>query len=85
MIMIFYEILVRCFKLFSRVKSTQDEKVHFIKGIELKLIEMELLLFFYFKNITYCCYLHLNSTVVYTICIKHHFWLWSDYEWFAIK
>ena len=30
-------------KSFSRVKSTQNKKVHFIKGIELKLIQVELL------------------------------------------
>ena len=36
------------FKSFSRVKSTQDQKVHFIKGNELKLTRVELLLFFLF-------------------------------------
>ena len=40
------------FKSFSRVKSTQDEKMRFIKGKELKVTQIELLLFFIFKRIT---------------------------------
>ena len=39
------------FKSFSRVKSTQDEKVRFILENELKLTQAELLSFFYFKSI----------------------------------
>ena len=39
------------FKSFSRVKSSQDEKVCFIQGNELKLVQVELLLFFRFKSI----------------------------------
>ena len=40
------------FKSFSRVKSTQNKKVRFIKGNELKLIQVKL--FTFFKNV------HLN-------------------------
>ena len=39
------------FKSFSRVKQVQDEKVSFIEGNELKLIQVELFLFFYFKSV----------------------------------
>ena len=39
------------FKSFSRVKSTQDEKVRLIKGNELKLTQDELLSFFFFKRV----------------------------------
>ena len=38
------------FKSFSRVKSTQDEKARFIKGNELKLTQVELLSFLFFKR-----------------------------------
>ena len=37
------------FKSFSRVKSTQDEKARFIKGNELKLTQVELFSFLFFK------------------------------------
>ena len=37
-------------KSFNREKSTQDEKVHFIKGNELKLTQVELSSFF-FKSV----------------------------------
>ena len=37
------QVWVHYSKSFSRVKSTQDEKVRFIKGIELKLTQFELL------------------------------------------
>ena len=40
-------ILMHHFKSFSRIKSTQDEKVHSIKGNELKLTQFELLSFFF--------------------------------------
>ena len=39
------------FKSFGRVKSTQDEKVRFENGNELKLIQVELLSFFHFKSV----------------------------------
>ena len=39
------------FKYFSRVKSTQDKKVRFIRGNELKLTQVDLLSFFIFKNV----------------------------------
>ena len=39
------------FKLLSREKSIQDEKVRFIKGNELKLTQVELFLFFFFKRV----------------------------------
>ena len=42
---------VHYFKSFSRVKSTQDEKVHFIHKNELKLAQIELFSFFYFKSV----------------------------------
>ena len=35
-------IYMHHFKSFSRVKSIQDEKVRFIKGNELKLIQIQL-------------------------------------------
>ena len=38
------------FKKFSGVKSTQDEKVCVIQGNQLKLTQVELISFFYFKN-----------------------------------
>ena len=38
------------FKSLSRVKSTQDVKMSFNQGNELKLTQVELLSFFYFKN-----------------------------------
>ena len=39
------------FNSLSREKSTQDEKVHFIKGNKLKLTQVELLSFFIFKSV----------------------------------
>ena len=39
------------FKWFSRQKSTEDEKVRFIKGNELKVTQVELLSFFIFKSV----------------------------------
>ena len=39
------------FKLFIRVKSTQDEKMRFFLGNQLKLTQVELLSFFYFKSV----------------------------------
>ena len=39
------------FKSFSREKSTQDEIVYFIKENELKVTQVELLLFFIFKSV----------------------------------
>ena len=38
-------------KLFSRVKSTSEEKMEFIKGNELKLTQTELLSSFIFKSV----------------------------------
>ena len=38
------------FKSFRRVKSTQDEKVHFIKGNELKLTQIQLILFSFLRE-----------------------------------
>ena len=38
-------------KMLSQEKSSQDEKVSFIKGNELKLTQFELLSFFIFKNV----------------------------------
>ena len=35
------------FKSFSRVKSTQDEKLRFIKGYELKINQADLLSFIF--------------------------------------
>ena len=37
-------------KSFTRVKSTQNEKVRFIKGNESKLTQVELLSFYFFLN-----------------------------------
>ena len=39
------------FKSFNGVQSTQDEKVRFIKGNELKLSEVELFSFLFFKSV----------------------------------
>ena len=39
-------ICVHHFNLFSRVNSTQDEKIPFIKGKESKLAQVELFFFF---------------------------------------
>ena len=36
------QVSVHYFKSFNRVQSTQDEKARFIKGDELKLIQVEL-------------------------------------------
>ena len=35
----------------SRVKSTQDEKVRFMKGKQLKVTQVEFILFFIFKSV----------------------------------
>ena len=43
-------IFERDLKSFIQVKSTQEEKVHFIKGNELKLTQVQLLSFF-FKSV----------------------------------
>ena len=43
-------ISVQHFKSFSRVKSTLDEKVRFIKWNELKVTQVELLSVFIFKS-----------------------------------
>ena len=40
-------ISVQDFKSISKVKSTQDQKRHFIKRNELKLTQDELLIFFF--------------------------------------
>ena len=37
------QVLVHYFKSFNRVKSTQDEKMHFILGNEFKFAQVELL------------------------------------------
>ena len=42
---------VHYFKLFSRVKSTQNEKVRFTKGNELKVTQIELYPFFIFNRV----------------------------------
>ena len=39
------------FKSFSRVKSTQDGKMRFIKRNELKLVQVDLFSFFLFKRV----------------------------------
>ena len=44
---------VHCFKSFNRVKSTQDEKARFIKGNKLKLTQVELFSFLFFKRVTH--------------------------------
>ena len=47
---LFIQIWGYNFKLLYRVKSTQDGKVHFFRGNDLKLTLVELLSLFYFKN-----------------------------------
>ena len=62
---------MRHFKSFSRVKSTQDEKVRFIKGDESKLTQTELLSFFFLRvyGLLFCMFflcvfkLYLNREV----------------------
>ena len=44
------QVSVHFLNLLSREKSTLDEKVHFKKGKELKLTQVELLSFFIFKS-----------------------------------
>ena len=44
------QVWVHYFKSFSRLKSTQDEKVHYFYGNKLKLTQVELLSFFYIKR-----------------------------------
>ena len=39
------------FKSLSREKSTQDEKMRFIKGNESKLTQIEIISFFIFKSV----------------------------------
>ena len=39
------------FKLFCRENSTQDEKVHFIKGNELRVTQIELLSLYIFTSL----------------------------------
>ena len=39
------------FKLFNRVQSSQDEKARFIKENELKLTQVELFSFLFFKKV----------------------------------
>ena len=39
------------FESFNRVKSTQDEKVSFIKGNDLKFTHVDLFSFFIFKSV----------------------------------
>ena len=45
------QISAHYFKLFNRVQSTQDEKARFIKGNELKLTQVELFSFLFFKRV----------------------------------
>ena len=45
------QIRVHPFNSFSRAKSTENEMVRFIQGNELRLTQVELLSFFYFKNV----------------------------------
>ena len=45
------QVWIHFFKCFNRKKSTQDEKVGFIKENELKLSQVELLSFFDFKSV----------------------------------
>ena len=44
------QVRVHYFKSFSRVKTTQDEKVRFIKGDEVKLTQDELLSFLFLRE-----------------------------------
>ena len=46
------QVRVHHFKSFCRVKSAQDEKVHFFKGNNLNLTHFELLSFLFFKSVT---------------------------------
>ena len=41
--------IIHHFKSFSQVMSTRDEKVRFIKGNEIKLTQVDLLLFFFLR------------------------------------
>ena len=41
------QVRVYFFKSFSREKSTQDERVRFIKGNQLKVTQVKLLSFFF--------------------------------------
>ena len=47
------KVLVLYFKSFYRVQKTQDEKARFIKGNELKLTQVELFSFLFFKREQY--------------------------------
>ena len=46
-------------KSFNREKSTQEEKVRFMKGNELKLNQVELLSFFNFKSMCSCTFVYI--------------------------
>ena len=46
------EVSVNFLKSLSREKSTQDVKMCFINGNELKLTQVELILFFIFKSVS---------------------------------
>ena len=45
------QVWVHYFKSFNRVQSSQDEKARFIKGNELKLTQVELFSFLFFKRV----------------------------------
>ena len=51
---------------FSGIKSTVDETMRFFWGNELKLTEVEMLLFFYFKSVHVLLNLYLIFTVPFT-------------------
>ena len=57
------QVWVHYSKSFSRVKSSQEEKVRFILGNELKLTQIELFSFFYFKRVHQINHIHV---------IEHH-------------
>ena len=48
-----FQFTVHHFKLFSRVKSTQDEKVCFIKGNGIKVTQVKLLSLYIFISINF--------------------------------
>ena len=45
------QVWAHYFKLFNRVQSTQDEKARFIKGNQLKLTQVEIFSFLFFKRV----------------------------------
>ena len=57
------QVWVHYFKLFNRVQSTQDEKARFIKGNELKLTQIELFSFFFFKRVLVCIHERISALV----------------------